>query len=85
MISRTATIARMEPIPVDLSGVPETLLWNLGRRAAAASAARPLLDDPLAVEVAGRLQYDFTSASRGTQWHAVRVATFDLTPAGAGP
>ena len=67
----------MDSIPVDLSGVPETLLWNLGRRAAAASAARPLLDDPLAVEVAGRLQYDFTSASRGTQWHAVRVATFD--------
>jgi O-methyltransferase involved in polyketide biosynthesis len=67
----------MDSIPVDLSGVPETLLWNLGRRAAAASAARPLLDDPLAVEVAGRLQYDFTSASRATQWHAVRVATFD--------
>ena len=67
----------MEPIPVDLSGVPQTLLWNLGRRAAAARTARSLLDDPLAIEVAGRLQYDFTSASRGTQWHAVRVATFD--------
>jgi O-methyltransferase involved in polyketide biosynthesis len=67
----------MDSIPVDLSGVPETLLWNLGRRAAAASAGSPLLDDPLAVEVAGRLQYDFTNASRGARWHAVRVATFD--------
>jgi O-methyltransferase involved in polyketide biosynthesis len=67
----------MDSIPVDLSGVPETLLWNLGRRAAAASADRPLLDDPLAVEAAGRLQYDFANASRGAQWHAVRVATFD--------
>ena len=67
----------MEPIPVDLSGVPQTLLWNLGRRAAAARTARSLLDDPLAIEVAGRLQYDFGDASRGAQWHAVRVATFD--------
>src|ERR1700722_10561600 len=67
----------MEPIQVDLSGVPQTLLWNLGRRAAAARPARPLLDDPLAIEVADRLQYDFPDASRGASWHAVRVATFD--------
>lgn len=67
----------MEPIPVDLSGVPETLLWNLGRRAAAARTGASALEDPLAIEVAGRLQYDFTNASRGARWHAVRVATFD--------
>lgn len=67
----------MEPIPVDLSGVPETLLWNLGRRAAAARSGGSLLEDPLAIEVADRLQYDFTDASRGARWHAVRVATFD--------
>jgi O-methyltransferase involved in polyketide biosynthesis len=62
----------MEPIPVDLSGVPQTLLWNLGRRAAAARTASSLLDDPLAIEVTGRLQYDFGDASRGAKWHAVR-------------
>jgi O-methyltransferase involved in polyketide biosynthesis len=67
----------MEPIPVDLSGVPETLLWNLGRRAAAARMGASLLEDPLAIEVADRLQYDFADASRGARWHAVRVATFD--------
>jgi len=67
----------MEPIPVELSGVPQTLLWNLGRRAAAARTSRSLLDDPLAIEVTGRLQYDFGDASRGAKWHAVRVATFD--------
>ena len=67
----------MEPIAVDLSGVPETLLWNLGRRAAAARAAGSPLDDPLAVEVCDRLTYDFGDASRGAMWHAVRVATFD--------
>jgi O-methyltransferase involved in polyketide biosynthesis len=67
----------MELIPVDLSGVPETLLWNLGRRAAAARAGVSLLEDPMAVEVADRLQYDFSNAARGARWHAVRVATFD--------
>jgi O-methyltransferase involved in polyketide biosynthesis len=67
----------MEPIPVDLSGVPETLLWNLGRRAAAARAGASLLEDPLAIEVVDRLQYDFTDASQGARWHAIRVATFD--------
>jgi O-methyltransferase involved in polyketide biosynthesis len=76
-ISGTVTIARMEPIPVDLSGVPETLLWNLGRRAAAARTGASLLEDPLAIAAAGRLQYDFTDTSQGASWHAVRVATFD--------
>jgi O-methyltransferase involved in polyketide biosynthesis len=67
-----------EPVPVGLSGVSATLLSNLARRAAAARAKRPLLDDPLAVEAVERLDYDFTDASRrGASWHAVRVATFD--------
>ncbi len=67
----------MEPIAAALSGVPETLLWNLGRRAAAARTGAGLLDDPLAIEVADRLGYDVAAASRGASWHAVRVATFD--------
>lgn len=67
-----------EPVPVDLSGVSATLLSNLARRAAAARAKNPLLDDPFAVEVVEWLDYDFTDvSSRGVSWHAVRVATFD--------
>jgi O-methyltransferase involved in polyketide biosynthesis len=66
-----------EPLPVDLSGVSATLLSNLGRRAAAARAKKPLLDDPLAVEAVERLDYDLTDVSRGASWHALRVATFD--------
>jgi O-methyltransferase involved in polyketide biosynthesis len=66
----------VEPVRVDLSGVPQTLLWNLGRRAAAARASA-LIEDPLAVQVADRLEYDFGDASQGARWHAVRVATFD--------
>jgi O-methyltransferase involved in polyketide biosynthesis len=66
-----------EPIRVELSGVSETLLSNLGRRAAAAQAKRPLLRDPLAVQIVRRLDYDFTDSSRGASLHAVRVRTFD--------
>jgi O-methyltransferase involved in polyketide biosynthesis len=67
-----------EPVPVGLSGVSATLLSNLGRRAAAARAKRPLLDDSLAVAAVEQLDYDFTDVSgRGASWHAVRVATFD--------
>jgi O-methyltransferase involved in polyketide biosynthesis len=66
-----------EPIRVYLSGVPETLLSNLGRRAAAARAKRSLLDDPLAVETVQRLDYDFADSSRGASLHALRVRTFD--------
>jgi O-methyltransferase involved in polyketide biosynthesis len=62
---------------VDLSGVSETLLGNLGRRAAVARAGTSLLVDPLAIDVADRLDYDFSEVSQGAQWHAVRVATFD--------
>ena len=42
----TVTIATVEPIAVDLSGVPETLLGNLGRRATAARLGA--LNDPMA-------------------------------------
>ena len=66
---------RVEQIGVDLSGVPETLLGNLGRRATAARTGA--LHDPLAIEVVDRLDHDFTDAARGARMHAVRVATFD--------
>ncbi len=64
------------PVPVDLSGVSATLLSNLGRRAAAAQAKRPLLEDPVAVEAARLLDYDFAE-TRGASLHALRVGTFD--------
>jgi O-methyltransferase involved in polyketide biosynthesis len=67
----------VERIPVDLSGVPATLLSNLGRRAAAARAKRPLLKDPLAIEAVERLDYDFAPSPSGVSSHALRVATFD--------
>lgn len=69
------SIVVVEPIPVELSGGSETLLGNLGRRAAAARAGA--LTDPVAIEVVDRLDYDFADLARGARLHAVRVATFD--------
>ena len=71
----STTIVVVELIPVELSGVPETLLGNLGRRAAAARSGA--LKDPVAIEVVDRLEYDFTDFARGARLHAVRVSTFD--------
>jgi O-methyltransferase involved in polyketide biosynthesis len=65
----------VERIPVELAGIPETLLGNLGRRALAARLGA--LKDPMAVEVVDRLEYDFADSSRGARSHAVRVSTFD--------
>lgn len=65
----------MERIQVELSGVPETLLGNLGRRAVAARTG--VLNDPMALEVVDRLDYDFPDTTRGARTHAIRVATFD--------
>jgi O-methyltransferase involved in polyketide biosynthesis len=65
----------VERISVDLSGVPEILLGNLGRRAAASRVGA--LEDPMAAEIADRLEYDFSPFERGARLHSARVATFD--------
>jgi O-methyltransferase involved in polyketide biosynthesis len=75
LVRSAITIVTVEPIPVELSGVAETLLGNLGRRAAAARIGA--LKDPVAIEVVDRLDYEFADFARGAQLHAVRVAIFD--------
>lgn len=64
---------------VNLKGVPETLLWNLYNRAAAARRPGALLDDPRAVELAESIDYDFGRFGEPTlaQWHELRVMCFD--------
>jgi O-methyltransferase involved in polyketide biosynthesis len=46
-------------IDTHLGGVPETALWTLWNRAGDAAGPRPLLRDPLAVELVRRIDYDF--------------------------
>jgi O-methyltransferase involved in polyketide biosynthesis len=67
----------MERVAVELSGVSETLLGNLARRAAAAQRRRPLLHDPHAVDLVAQLDYDFAASSGGVGSHAARVEIFD--------
>jgi O-methyltransferase involved in polyketide biosynthesis len=73
--SATTIIVVEPPVQVDLSGVQETLLGNLGRRAAAARISA--FEDPMAIELVDRLDSDFADAARGVRSHAARVATFD--------
>ncbi|MBW8482569.1 class I SAM-dependent methyltransferase [Actinomadura parmotrematis] len=64
---------------VELTGVPETLLWNLYQRAAAARGPRPVLEDPRAVELVEEIDYPFGrfGGTAMAPWHALRVRTFD--------
>jgi O-methyltransferase involved in polyketide biosynthesis len=67
---------------VELSEVPETLLWNLYQRACEARQPRPVLEDPKAVELVDRLDYPFEDVFGPqnpvlAQGHALRVRTFD--------
>ncbi len=67
-------------IQVSLTGVPETLLWNLCQRSVAASGRRPLLRDPKGLELTGKIDYPFADIAgrRSGWWHAVRVTKFDI-------
>lgn len=65
---------------VELTGVPETALWNLYQRASAARAGH--INDPRAVEVLERLDYPFDRfdlpfGGLAARLHAMRVRTMD--------
>ncbi|MFD8094860.1 class I SAM-dependent methyltransferase [Streptomyces malaysiensis] len=67
---------------IELSEVPETLLWNLYMRAAEGRRARTVLADPKAVELVDRIDYPFEETFGApspllAQGHALRVRTFD--------
>ena len=69
-------------VSFELTGVPETLLWNLHHRAAAARDPRSGLTDPVAIEIVDRLDYATERVATGhegiaARWHAMRVRTFD--------
>jgi len=69
-------------MPVELRGVPETLLWTLYHRASEARRGDAVLHDPKAVEVLDAIDFPFEerfgSAGEGlSQWQALRALTFD--------
>ncbi|MYW63916.1 class I SAM-dependent methyltransferase [Streptomyces sp. SID8379] len=67
---------------VELSGVPQTLLWNLYHRAYEAGQPSPVLDDPKAIELVERIDHPFEETFGAVnpllaQGQALRVRTFD--------
>jgi O-methyltransferase involved in polyketide biosynthesis len=68
-------------LKVALTGVPETLLWNLYQRATEARRPDAVIADPKAIEVVDSLDYPFEErfgrAKQG-QWQALRALRFDM-------
>ena len=63
---------------VDLSGVPETMLWPLWNRAMEMSRRAPLIDDPLAAGLINRIDYDFAGRfGKARVVHAIRARHCD--------
>jgi O-methyltransferase involved in polyketide biosynthesis len=65
----------------ELDGVEETLLWTLHHRAQEARRPDRVLDDPLAVELVERIDYDWSRVATGplvAQWQALRARRFDV-------
>ena len=61
-----------------LKDVPETMLWGLYNRAAEARRPDALLVDPLAVQIADAIQYDYArSFGRPESGHVVRALLSD--------
>ena len=65
-------------VTVDLTGVPETMLWPLWNRAAEARLPNRLIDDPMSADLVDRIAYDFAASfGKPSVLHAVRARVFD--------
>ena len=63
---------------IDLTGVPETMLWPLWNRSAEIRRKDRLINDPLSAELVDSLDYDFRhSFGRPSAYHAVRARVSD--------
>ena len=68
-------------VAVELSGVPETLLWTLYHRAEEARRPDAVLSDPLAVSLVDRIDYPFSrfgATPWRARWQALRALRFDI-------
>jgi O-methyltransferase involved in polyketide biosynthesis len=68
-------------VAVELTGVPETMLWTLYHRAVEARRPDAVLQDPLAVELVERIDYPFVEKFGESPWRArwqgLRARRFD--------
>jgi O-methyltransferase involved in polyketide biosynthesis len=64
--------------PVQLQGVPETMLWTLHNRASEAKRKKPILVDPHAIKIYEAIAYDYErSFGKPDATHALRSRAFD--------
>jgi len=68
--------------PVELSGVPETMLWTLYYRATEARRPDAVICDPKAVELVDAIDYPFEdrfgrAVEWQAQWQGLRARRFD--------
>lgn len=64
--------------PVNLTGVPETMLWTLHNRASEAARPDGVISDPKCLEIYASLDYDYArSFGAAEPSHGVRSAVFD--------
>jgi O-methyltransferase involved in polyketide biosynthesis len=70
--------AERRPVPVALSGVPETMLWTLYNRASEAERSASILKDPDAIRILKSIDYDYARSFGAVDLsHAVRSRVFD--------
>ncbi|MEM6706979.1 MAG: class I SAM-dependent methyltransferase, partial [Acidobacteriota bacterium] len=67
----------MTEVPVELGAVQETLLIPLLGRAQETQLGGKLLNDPKAVEIVARLQYDFEKWGTSARGACIRARLFD--------
>lgn len=71
-------LAPMQAAAVDLTGIPETMLWTLHNRAAEARKPNGMLRDPDCVRIYDAIAYDYRrSFGRPDQSHPMRSRLFD--------
>jgi O-methyltransferase involved in polyketide biosynthesis len=63
--------------PVELEGVPETLLMTLYNRAVESERSDPILRDQRAVQMVEQIDYDFARFGDGHVGHPIRAKVFD--------
>lgn len=69
---------RADGATVDLQGVPETMLWPLWNRAAEMRRDDRLIEDPMAVGLVERIDYDFAGCfGKPTIFHPIRARVCD--------
>ncbi|MEO1338195.1 MAG: hypothetical protein AAFV29_21300, partial [Myxococcota bacterium] len=59
LIPPRITTVGERPITATLDGIPETTLWTLHNRAREALRIDRILDDPVAAQIYGRIDYTF--------------------------